>query len=222
MSLISRFLTLQLYGTRSSYLRPEKHPDIYQVEHRAEYPQDQNQQAASGKATIAHDPKQYGRRQRAHPFAHCDVKALPLAAAPFDKHVNEQDRHQEVLKKGGIAGADSYSKLPDERIFHAQGGNEAENAPADKSERRNVARKIFPSVFEIGVKDADIKREPNSIDNRLHADSGSKSESRMQQFPSDIQSESVKGNRVGFVFEANAEAFNINNRPTDSANDGEN
>src|ERR1700730_241557 len=116
-------LSIRSGSTRSNYLLLEKHPDIYQVKHRAEYPQDQNQQAASGKATIAHDAKQYGRRQRAHPFPHCDVKTLSLAAAAFDQPVNAQDRHQEVLQKSRIAGADSYSKLTNESIYHAQGCN---------------------------------------------------------------------------------------------------
>src|ERR1700730_10584498 len=138
-----------------------------------------------------------------------------------NKHVDEQDRHQKVLQKGGIACAYSYSKLPDEGIFNGYGGREAKKTPANEVARRKIGRKVPSSEPEVGVKDPDITREPNGINDRLHADAGLKPENRVQQFPGDVQAQRVKRDRVRPVSEAHANALDINDCPTSAANDSE-
>src|SRR5712664_1496146 len=77
--------------------------------------------------------------------------------------------------------------------------------------------KIFPSKLEIGDEDADIKDKPDCIDDRLHADRRLKSVIGVEQLLGEVQSKSVKRNCVRAVFETQANAIDINDGPTDSA-----
>jgi hypothetical protein len=76
------------------------------------------------------------------------------------------------------------------------------------------------AIFEIGNQNAYIKHKPAGIDNHLYANSCLKSENCMQQFPGKVQCEGVEGNGVGAVFDAESNAVDINNGPTNTADEG--
>ena len=133
------------------------------------------------------------------------------------------------MQKGRIAGADCYAKFSDEGVFDRERGDQAENAPRD--EGRGIvnafrvsgsATEILPPVLKIGKQNSNIKREPDGVEDVLHADTvRSEAKYCMQHLPGEVQCQRIERNGVRLVPEAYADAFNVDYGPADTADDCE-
>src|SRR6185295_6037591 len=162
-----------------------------------------------------------GRRQCADPLADGDGHALTFGLAALGQHLDEQNRHQKILKEGGIPSTLAHAKLPDECILNAKRGPQSQHAPRGKAVGTLITGKVSPSELEIRVENAHVQDKPTRVDNRLQAGAGTKSVNGVNQLPGNVQCKRVVRNCIGSIADSDTYAFDINDGPAYSADEGE-